>query len=398
MRVLIADKLPGSTAERLGSLGLTVLNQPDVDVAGLPAAARDCSVLVVRGKRVTADVFAAAPGLSLVIRAGAGVNTIDLEAASRHGVYVSNCPGRNAVAVAELAFGLMLALDRHIPDNVAALRAGRWDKKRFGTGRGLKGRRLGVVGLGAIGRAVVARAQAFEMQVLAWSRSLNDQTARQLGVVRAATLSDLAPQSDLVSVHLPLAPETRGIIDAAFIEALPKGALFINTARAEVVDQEALLAAVRAGRVRAGTDVFAKEPAGSQGEFADPLGVQEGVYGTHHIGASTAQAEEATAEEVVRIVTSFVRTGHVPNCVNLCARSPARHQLIVRHLDRVGVLAHVLGALREAQINVQEMENNVFEGAAAAVARIKLDSAPTSAQLDAVRANPHVLHVDLVDV
>ena len=216
-------------------------HRADVPPKELPQAAADASILVVRSKQVTAEVFDQATTLSLVVRAGAGVNTIDVPAASRRGVYVANCPGQNSIAVAELAIGLVLALDRRIPDNVALLRAGKWDKKRFGEADGLFGRTLGVAGLGAIGREVVKRAQALGMRVVAWSRSLDDAGAKALGVERAADLLALARASDFLSLHLPLTKETRGAVSRAVLEALRPGAALVNTARAEVVDQEALL-------------------------------------------------------------------------------------------------------------------------------------------------------------
>src|SRR5205807_4485880 len=156
-------------------------------------------------------------------------------------------------------------------------------------------------------------------------------------------------------------------------------AYFINTSRAEVVDQDALSRAVREKGIRAGLDVFAQEPAGGSGEFADDIAKTDAVYGTHHIGASTDQAQEAIAAETVRIIRAFKETGHAPNVVNLARRTPATHRLVVRHRDRPGVLAQVLDAIKAEQINVQEMENIVFEGAEAAVARINLDKAPAAA-------------------
>src|SRR5512142_3220779 len=205
--LLVADAFPKEHLAPLAALGLTVDHRPDVSAKDLPAAAREASILVVRSKQVTADVFEAAQALSLVVRAGAGVNTIDVAAASRRGVFVASCPGQNSIAVAELAIGLVLSLDRRIPDNVAALRAGKWDKKGFSEALGLFGRTLGVAGLGAIGREVVTRGRALGMRVVAWSRSLTDARAKELGVERAPDLLALAHASDYLSLHLPLKPE-----------------------------------------------------------------------------------------------------------------------------------------------------------------------------------------------
>ncbi len=399
MRILVADAFPKERLEDLRALGLTVDHQPAVSVADLPAAAREARILVVRGKQVTAEVFAGAPALSLVVRAGAGVNTIDVGAASRRGVYVANCPGQNSIAVAELAIGLLVALDRRIPDNVALLRAGKWDKKGFSEADGLYGRTLAVAGVGSIGREVIRRARALGMRVVAWSRSLDEAGAKELGVERAPDLLSLARRADALSIHLPLSRETRGAVTREVLEALRPGAMFLNTARAEVVDQEALLALARAGRIRVGTDVFAGEPEKGQADFQTELGQLPNVYGTHHIGASTAQAQDAIARETVRIVEAFLRTGRVPGCVNVARKTPAKARLVIRHLDRVGVLANVLGLIREAGINVEEVQNTIFEEAQAASCAIDLDEAPPPELLERIRSRrDEILFVDKVEL
>jgi len=399
MKVLIADAFPKERLADVAALGFTVDYRPELPVKELPAAVAGASVLVVRGKQVVAEVFEKADALALVVRAGAGVNTIDVAAASRVGVYVTNCPGQNAVAVAELAIGLLLALDRRIPDNVEALRSGKWDKKRFSEASGLYGRTLGVVGLGTIGLETARRAQGLGMRVVAWSRSLDDAKARLLGVERAPQLVALAGQCDALSLHLPLSKETRGVVSREVLQALRPGALFVNTARAEVVDQDALLELARAGAIRVAVDVHAGEPEKGQADFDSPLAKLPGVYGTHHIGASTAQAQEAIARETVRILGSFVRQGTVLNCVNVARKSPARARLLVRHLDKVGVLANVLAAIREAGINVEEVQNTVFEGAAAACCAIQLDEPPPPALLERIRARKdEVLAVECVEL
>ena len=386
MKVLIADAFPKDRLADVAALGLEVLHRPELKAQELPEAVGDASILVVRSKQVSAAVFERGSALSLVVRAGAGTNTIDVAAASRRGVFVANCPGQNAIAVAERAIGLTLALDRRIPDNVQALREGRWDKKTFSEARGLYGRAFGVLGLGAIGRETATRARALGMRVHAWSRSLDDEAAQRLGVVRAESPLALARLVDVLSIHLPLKKETRGLVSREVLEALRPGALVVNTARAEVVDQAALLELARAGRLRVGADVHQGEPEGGKAEFRSELAQLPGVYGTHHIGASTDQAQDAIARETVRILASFVRAGEVPNCVNVLEHTPARCRLVVRHLDKVGVLANVLGAIREAGINAQQVENTVFQEAAAACCAIELDERPAPEVLARIRA------------
>ena len=332
-----------------------------------------------------------------MVRAGAGYNTIDVAAASRRGIYVSNCPGKNSIAVAELAFALILALDRRIADNVSSLRQGQWNKTEYSKARGLYGRTLGLIGLGRIGREMIPRARGFHMPVIAWSRSLTREEAAELGVTYAAKPVEVARSADIVSVHLALNAETRGIIGAEFFEAMREGAYFINTSRAELVDPVAFEWAIRDKKLRAGLDVFGKEPNGGTGKFEDAIVRMTSVYGTHHIGASTSQAQEAIALETVRIIRTFKETGKVPNVVNIAKATPATYVLVVRHLDRPGVLASVLDLISGARINVQEMENIVFDGAEAAVARINLESPPETELLDQIRAaNPNVLELSLI--
>jgi D-3-phosphoglycerate dehydrogenase len=386
MKVLIADKFEQSGRDGLNALGCEISFQPDLKDDSLVDAIvkEQPDVLIVRGTKVTEPMLAAGP-LKLVVRAGAGYNTIDVAAASRRGIYVANCPGKNSIAVAELAFALILALDRRIADSVIALRAGEWNKKEFSKARGLFGRTLGLVGLGKIGQEMIPRARAFGMPVVAWSRSLTPEKAEKLGIERMDSPLDVARAADIVSVHVALKPDTRMLINSAFFAAMNDGAYFINTSRGDVVDQSALVEAIHTKGIRAGLDVFAAEPASGVADFEDPIANETNVYGTHHIGASTDQAQEAIAAETVRIIKTFKETGQVPNVVNLAAQTPATHRLVVRHLDRPGVLAQVLDAIKAESINVQEMENIVFDGAEAAVARINLDKAPSAKTLASLR-------------
>jgi D-3-phosphoglycerate dehydrogenase len=398
MKVLIADKFEQSGIDGLKALGCEISYQPDLKDDALVEAVRQVApdVLVVRGTKVTEPMLEAGP-VKLVVRAGAGYNTIDVAAASKRGIYVSNCPGKNSIAVAELAFALILALDRRIADNVIALREGAWNKKEFSKARGLYGRTLGLIGVGKIGQEMIPRAQAFGMPVVAWSRSLTAERAAEFGVQLMPSPKAVAAAADVVSVHLALNSETRNLINAELFDAMREGAYFINTARGEVVDQQALVNAIRNRGIRAGLDVFALEPTSATAEFHDEIAKEAGLYGTHHIGASTDQAQEAIAAETVRIVAEFKSTGKVPNVVNLAQQTPATHRLVVRHLDRPGVLAGVLEALKAEQINVQEMENIVFEGAAAAVARINLDNAPSQDSLRQLEASsPDIIELDLL--
>lgn len=414
MIVLIADPFDARGIADLQAAGCDVVAESGLKDHALEEAIgrTAANVLVVRSTKVTAAMLDKGH-LSLIVRAGAGYDTIDVPAASRRGIYVANCPGQNAIAVAELAFALILALDRRIADNVAELRAGTWNKKAYSQAQGIYGRTLGLLGIGSIGREMIRRAAAFGLHVVVWSRRFDGQerplteaeardlevesAVRQVGVELAPAPGDVAARADILSVHLALDPSTRGLVGADVLGRLRPGALFINTARGEIVDEAALEAAVRDRGIRAGLDVYAREPAGATGEFAHPLASLPGVYGTHHIGASTDQAQEAIAAETVRIIRTFKESGRVLNVVNLATRTPATHMLVVRHRDRPGVLAHVFAHLRQASLNVQETENIVFEGAEAAVARINLDGAPPPDVCSRIGAgNPDIFDLQVV--
>jgi D-3-phosphoglycerate dehydrogenase / 2-oxoglutarate reductase len=401
MKVLIADKFEQSGLDGLEAIGCDIQYDFNLKDSSLVEAVRSsgAQVLVVRSTQVTAPMLDAG-NLSLIVRAGAGVNTIDVDAASRRGIYVSNCPGKNAVAVAELTFALMLALDRRVAENVIDLKGGKWNKKEYSKARGLFGRTLGLIGFGNIGQEVATRARAFGMPVLVWSRrftsnaQLRQQAIERWDIQVMASAEKVAADADVISIHLALSKETRGFVDAAMLGHIKPGAMVINTARAEVLDYEALADAVRTRGLRVGLDVFANEPTGADGLFDDPLLSLPNVIGTHHIGASTDQAQDAIAAETVRVVKTFFETGRVPNVVNLAKRTPATHMLVVRHRDRPGVLAHVFEQLRQAHLNVQETENIIFEGAEAAVARINLDGEPPEATKTAIQSG----HADVLDL
>lgn len=418
MKVLVADKFEKSGIEGLKAAGCEVLYEPELKDATLVEAIgkTNADVLVVRSTQVTESMLDAGC-LSLIVRAGAGYNTIDVKAASKRGIYVSNCPGKNAVAVAELAFGMILALDRRLPDNTAELRAGKWNKKEFSKAKGIHGKTLGLLGFGNIGQEMAKRAQAFGMNLVIWSElgiamgrdglpadmpilmQFRPSSAALIesAIQVALTPAEVAEKCDVLSVHLAANAKTKGIVNADVLGRLKPGSYFINTARAEVVDYQALEQVVKEKNIRVALDVYPGEPAGATADFDFPLAQLPGVCGTHHIGASTDQAQEAIALETVRIVRTYKEKGVVPNVVNLAVHSPASHSLIVRHLDRPGVLASVFDRLRDYSINAQETENVVFDGAQAAIARINLDSAPPKELLDGIKeACAEILEIHLV--
>jgi len=319
MKILFADAFPADHFAAAVARGHECALKAELTAETLPEAIAGYQALVVRSTRVTAETFARADALKLVVRAGAGTNTIDKDTAAGRGICVCNVPGRNAIAVAELTLGLLLAIDRRIPDAVADLRAGKWDKKRYSTGLGLYGRCIGIVGMGAIGVAVAERATAFGMRVKTLDKP--DRAApiaarlAALGVELIAELADLAATCDVLSFHVPATPGTRGLLGRELLARMRPGSIVLNTSRGEVVDEAALLAALDEKGIRAGLDVYAGEPGTPRGVFDSPLARHPNVYGTHHVGASTRQAQNAVAEGTLEVIDAF-NDGTVLNCVN----------------------------------------------------------------------------------
>lgn len=398
MRVLIADRLHATALDELASLPVEVEYAPDLTREALADRIEHVGILVVRSTEVTAEALARAKQLHLVVRAGAAYDNVDVKTASARGIYVAYTPGKNAAAVAELVFGHLVSLDRRIPDAVASLRAGKWERQEFSKAEGLYGKTLGIAGFGSVGREVAARARAFGMEVVAWSRSLSAAKAREAGVGYAKNLEELATKSHALSLHLPLTDRTRGIVNGAVLRALPERAMLVNTARAGLVDHAALDAAIDERGLRVALDVRPEEPRVKTGTL-EPLRVPAGgglLYGTPHIAASTDQAQLAIAGETVRIIRSFLLQGEVPHAVNVASGTPAQFQLVLRMVDRVGTLANVLGVLKRHGLNVLHITNELFEGGNASCAKFKIASRPSEACLSEIRMFDEVLQVDAV--
>ncbi len=400
MRILLADSLAESAVERLRTGGDDCVVDPSLTSETLPDHIAGYDVLVVRSTRVTAAALEAADQLGLVVRAGAGTNTIDAARAAELGIFVCNVPGRNAIAVAELAIGLMFAIDRHIAPATADLRAGDWNKQVYSQARGLFGATLGIIGMGAIGIEVAQRASACGLRVITEPRADRTRDIRRqmadIGVEEVANRAELLASSDIVSLHVPGGEETVGMVDAEFLAAMKPDAVLINTSRGEVVDEAALLAALDNTDLRAGLDVFAEEPSGGSGQFSCDLARHPKVTATHHIGASTEQAQMAVAEGTAEVIEAY-RSGVVLDCVNL-ERVPNRTAtLSVRHLDRVGVLACVLQELSRKHMNVANMQNRIFSGSQAAVAVIEVAGMIDDELLDTLGSIEHVICASVLD-
>ena len=394
MKILIADKLSQTAVTELKASGNEVLMDPDLTAETLPDVIAPYDILVVRSTKVLKNTIENGTNLALIVRAGAGVNTIDLDTASELGIHVANCPGKNTAAVAELVMGLLIAADRRIADCTADLRNGVWNKKLYSKAAGIKGRTLGVIGLGAIGRAVAVRASGFEMNVAGWSRSLTPEKAEAFGIEYCDTPEAVAEVSDALTVHLAASADTKHFIGENIFSRMKDGAVFINTSRGEIVDTQAMKAAISNKGIKAALDVYENEPAATSKEFADTE-LAAVITGTHHIGASTEEAAEAIAAETVRVIAEYRATGTPPNVVNLRGKSDTDVNLVVRHFNHVGVLAGVLDEIRNAGINIEEMQNSIFEGDRAAVCTIKLDNRPSDDLLERIAAEESIINVSV---
>lgn len=395
MKVLLADTLPPHAVARLESAGDEVLQKSDLTADDLPSAIAGAEVLVVRSTEVTAAALDAADQLGLVVRAGAGTNTIDCDHAATLGIYVCNVPGRNALAVAELTMGLLIAVDRHIAVATADLRKGHWNKSAYSRADGLFGRRMGIIGLGDIGIATASRATAFGIDVVAVAKpdrsAANLRRAEAAGVSYVADLDALLATSDIVSLHVPGDASTRGMVGAGFLAGMKDGATLLNTSRGDVVDEAALIHAMDRKGIRAGLDVFSGEPATGRAEFESALARHPNVVATHHIGASTEQAQHAVADGTIDAIEAY-RRGGVVDCVNMEATPAHAATLTIRHHDKVGVLAAVLQVLRAAELNISTMQNQIFAGATAAVATIDVGASVSDEVLRRLNEIPDVIN------
>ena len=319
MKILIADSFPESHIDELTRLGHEVVSNPALDAATLPQAIADHAALLVRSSIVTTDTLASGKSLKLVIRAGAGTNTIDKSGAADRGIRVCNVPGANSIAVAELVMGLIIAIDRNIAAGAADLRNRVWNKKKYSGGRGLYGQKIGILGLGAIGLAVAERARAFGTGVYAIAKpGRSDKASIRIsdaGIIQLDSQDEILKTCDIITLHMPSTDNTRNMVNQSFLNQMKDGAILINTSRGDLVDEAALIEAMETKGIRAGLDVYRNEPDSGSARFESALANHESVCGVHHIGASTAQAQTAVANGVIDVIHSFVN-GKLINCVN----------------------------------------------------------------------------------
>ncbi len=396
MKILLADALPESAVDQLNGMGHECVLNASLSADDLPNHIAGFDVVVVRSTKVTAATIDASDRLSLIVRAGAGTNNIDKQHAANAGIYVCNVPGRNAIAVAELTMGLLLSIDRRIPCNVIDLHAGQWKKKEYGKADGVFGKTMAIIGLGNIGLATAERAKAFGIRVLGLEKPGRSEASlariEAAGVELMSSMDEMLAAADIVSLHVPAAPATRNMVNAEFLAKMNSRAILLNTARGEVVDSEALIAAMDEKGIRAGLDCYASEPGKSMAEFQSVLATHPNVVGTHHIGASTTQAQNSIADGMVETIEAYA-AGAVQNCVNMETTKLGHAHVSVRHFDKVGVLAAVFDVFKRANLNVEQMENRIFAGSQAAVALIEVGGEVADAVRDELTGVDDVISV-----
>lgn len=352
-RVLIADKLEVTGIELLAAAGIEVDNRPGLKGDELKAAIRAADAVICRSQpKLTAEFFDDPGRCRAVARAGVGVDNIDVPAATRKGVVVMNTPGGNSVSAAEHTIALMLALARRVPAADATMKAGGWDRNKF-VGTEVAGKTLGVVGLGRIGREVARRAKAMDMRVIALDPLVTPAKAAELGYDTAASLDDLLPMVDFLTLHVPLGADTKSLIGARELGLMKKSARVLNVARGGIVDEKALADALAAGTIAgAGIDVFTAEPIVAD----NPLLKAPNIVLTPHLGASTLEAQENVAIEAAQLIADFLLKGQVANAVNMAAVNPTELAEVRPYVDlarRLGLLQAQLahGAVCKASLS-----------------------------------------------
>jgi len=369
----VADTFSSKEIEEMKKMGHEVIYEPKVLGADFEKLMREVNpvVLIVRSKKTTKEVIDAGPKLEMVIRAGTGCDTIDVAHCSQKGIYVCNCPGKNSVAVAELTIGLMIAIDRRITEGDKLLKEGRWAKGKFTDCLGLKGRTIGLLGIGNIGKEVAKRCLAFDMKVLAVDPFLTKEQIESMGATKVETNKELCERVDILSLHIPALPETIGMINKEFLSHMKPNSVLINVARGNLVNEEDVLEHLdKVKDFWYGADVFKGEPASKEADFDHKLAKHPKVVGSHHVGASTQEAETAIGIEVARMVKEYGATKKVNNCVNLATNIKKIHCISVNYVSKIGSLGAILAILEKNELRIEELKNEVLKDKKACAAVI----------------------------
>lgn len=353
-RILVTDKLAEEGLEILRAQpGLEVVVNTKFDPPALREALKEADGIVIRsGTQLTAEVLKDQPRLKVIVRAGVGVDNIDVPTATRHGIVVMNTPGGNTVSTAEHTMALMLALSRNVAKANDSLKGGRWDRNKF-TGSQLGGKTLGIVGLGRVGQAVAKRAQGFDMRVLGFDPFLSAERSAELGIESVSPLDDLWGQCDYITLHTPLSAETRNLVGPAEIAKMKPGVRIINCARGGLIDEDALAEALTAGKVAgAAVDVFEPEPPPTDNVLVN----HPQVLVTPHLAASTEEAQISVAVEAARLLCDYFQRGQIRFAVNMPTLDRAELEEIRHYLElgrRLGMLHAQMdrGTVKSATVN-----------------------------------------------
>jgi len=345
LKIVIADDLPSSALDLLRAEGWTVDARTGRAPEQLSADLADADAIVVRSAtKVTGALIHGAPKLRAIARAGTGVDNVDVAAASARGIVVMNAPGANSISVAELAVGMMLSLARHLPAADAAMKQGKWEKKKF-LGEEVREKTLGLAGLGRIGQEVARRAAAFDMRIIAHDPFISEDKAADLGV-SLVSLDDLFARSDYLSLHMPSTPTTKNIVNADRLAKAKKGIRIINTARGDLIDEAALADAIESGQVGgAALDVFQKEPT-----VDHRLQMLAPVVATPHIAASTREGQELVGMETIAALRDFLRDGVIRNAVNFPSVSAEEFARMKPFLELGERLGHFIAQMNDGRV------------------------------------------------
>ncbi len=345
MLIVVADDLPASALDLLRAEGWNVDARSGRAPDQLKIDLDEADALVVRSAtKVTADIIDAAPRLRAIARAGTGVDNVDVDAASARGIVVMNAPGANSISVAELAMAELLALARKLPAADQSMKQGLWDKKSF-MGEEVRGKVLGLAGLGRIGQEVARRAQAFEMTVIAHDPFISAQVAADLGI-ELVSLDELCARADYLSLHMPSTAQTKRLFNAERLAQCKKGMKIINTARGDLIDEAALAAAIESGHIGgAALDVYAQEPTKDQTLQKLPQ-----VVASPHIAASTREGQELVGVETASALRDFLKAGVIRNAVNFPAVPPDEYQRLQPYMTLAEQLGTLVGQMGEARI------------------------------------------------
>jgi D-3-phosphoglycerate dehydrogenase len=396
MKILVGCRLPENALPELRALGTEVIYEPELTAEQLEELIPDVAILVVCRQRVSPEIIQAAKALQMIVRAGTNTANIAIEEASAAGIFVANCPYKDAGAIAELTIGLLVALDRRLLENVEALRQGVLESPAEVEALGLSGRMLGVLGFGPVEQEIAKRARAFEMHISAWSPTLTPELAAENRVEFCAWPRELARQSDMVTVYAPPQDTDVLLVDGEFLRNMREGAYLVYVGHPATLDQAALVEVAKERNLRVAYDISAPQlPSSDTGRFKSRLQALPNVIGTHRLADRTAQVWQTTTAEVVRIIREFLVAGDVLNCVNLSKHNPATWQLVLRLKDTVGVLASVMDVIRSDGINVEDITSRLFTGARAACYTIAADERPSTEALNAIRELDGVLHLDV---